>query len=59
MTSPNPEDGRTTVVMNLAIVMAQAGRRVLLLDGPHADEIAFVRNRSMTGVRFWWRPARP
>lgn len=33
--------------------------RVLLLDGPREDEIAFVRNRSMTGVRFGWHPAHP
>lgn len=32
VTSPAPEDGRTTVVMNLATSMAQAGRRVLVVD---------------------------
>jgi capsular exopolysaccharide synthesis family protein len=32
ITSPAPEDGRTTVVMNLAASMAQAGRRVLVVD---------------------------
>jgi len=32
VTSAAPEDGRTTVVMNLAISMAQAGRRVLVVD---------------------------
>lgn len=32
VTSPAPEDGRTTVVMNLAASMAQAGRRVLVVD---------------------------
>ncbi len=32
VTSPSPEDGRTTVVLNLAISMAQAGRRVLVID---------------------------
>lgn len=32
VTSPSPEDGRTTAVMNLAISMAQAGRRVLVID---------------------------
>jgi capsular exopolysaccharide synthesis family protein len=32
VTSPAPEDGRTTVVMNLAASMAQAGRKVLVLD---------------------------
>ena len=32
VTSPAPEDGRTTVVLNLAIAMAQAGKRVLVVD---------------------------
>lgn len=32
VTSPNPEDGRTTVASNLALVLAQGGRRVLLVD---------------------------
>ena len=32
VTSPSPEDGRTTVVMNLATAMAQSGRRVLVVD---------------------------
>ena len=32
ITSPAPEDGRTTVVLNLAASMAQAGRRVLVVD---------------------------
>ncbi|MCL5934898.1 MAG: CpsD/CapB family tyrosine-protein kinase [Firmicutes bacterium] len=32
VTSPVPEDGKSTVVANLALVMAQAGNRVLLLD---------------------------
>jgi len=32
VTSPAPEDGRTTVVLNLATSMAQAGRRVLVVD---------------------------
>jgi len=32
ITSAAPEDGRTTVVMNLAVSMAQAGRRVLVVD---------------------------
>ncbi len=30
--SPSPQDGRTTVVMNLAVSMAQSGRRVLVVD---------------------------
>lgn len=32
VTSPGPEEGKTTVATNLAIVMAQAGSKVLLVD---------------------------
>ncbi len=32
ITSPKPEDGKTTVAANLAISIAQSGRRVLLID---------------------------
>ena len=32
ITSPSPGDGKTTLVSNLAVAMAQAGNRVLLLD---------------------------
>jgi succinoglycan biosynthesis transport protein ExoP len=32
ITSPSPEDGRSVVAVNLAITMAQAGARVLLVD---------------------------
>ncbi len=32
VTSPAPEDGRTTVVISLAVAMAQAGKRVLVVD---------------------------
>ena len=31
-TSVNPEEGKTTVISNLAIVMAEIGQRVLLID---------------------------
>ena len=32
VTSPIPQDGKTTTCLNIAIVMAQQGKRVLLLD---------------------------
>ncbi len=32
ITSPHPDDGKTTVACNLAIAVAQGGRRVLLVD---------------------------
>jgi polysaccharide biosynthesis transport protein len=32
ITSPKPEDGKTAVAVNLAISLAQSGRRVLLVD---------------------------
>lgn len=32
ITSPGPEDGKSTVAANLAVIMAQGGKRVLLLD---------------------------
>ncbi len=32
MTSPNPTEGKSTTAANLAVVMAQAGHRVLLID---------------------------
>ncbi len=32
VTSPAPQDGRTTVTMNLAVSMAQSGRKVLVVD---------------------------
>jgi polysaccharide biosynthesis transport protein len=43
LTSPRPEDGTTSVACNLALTLAQGGRRVLLVDAnlrrPRIDEI--------------------
>jgi len=33
VTSPDPEEGKSTVVANLGIVTAQAGKKVVLVDG--------------------------
>lgn len=33
VSSPEPGDGKTTLVSNLAIALAQSGKRVLLIDG--------------------------
>ena len=32
ITSPNPSEGKSTIVSNLAVVFAQSGKRVLLID---------------------------
>lgn len=55
VTSAGPEEGKSTVVSNLAVVMAQAGKRVLVVDAdlrkPQQHRIFEVPNhRGLTNV---------
>jgi capsular exopolysaccharide synthesis family protein len=47
--SPNPEEGKTSAVCNLAVVMAQAGQRVALVDcdlrRPRAPQFFGLQNQ--------------
>jgi succinoglycan biosynthesis transport protein ExoP len=48
ITSPEPSDGKTTLVCNVAIAIAQSGKRVLLIDAdmrrPRVDKLFGVVN---------------
>ncbi len=50
ITSPNPEEGKTLMAANLAISMAQAGRRVLLVDAdmrkPRLHRVFRIKNKA-------------
>ena len=50
VTSPSPSDGKTLIAANLAIVMAQSGREVILLDAdlrrPRVHSLLELPNRN-------------
>lgn len=50
ITSPNPTDGKTTVAANLSVMIAQGGKKTLLVDAdlrrPRVHSLLGVANRS-------------
>jgi len=48
VTSPGPEEGKTTIASNLGVALAETGRRVLVVDGdfrrPRAHKVLGVPN---------------
>ena len=50
VTSPNPTEGKSTTVANLGVVMAQAGKRVIVVDSdlrrPVLHRVFGIENRS-------------